>query len=139
MTLKDFMGIKCPVIYDMKTGYGRLHLVENRPVIVCGDGFKLSVQASTTHYCFPRETNAEEYKKVECGFPSDEDVEEIEEYDEDGTCSIFAYVPVEKLDVLFERRGGIDVKKTIENIKERYNPDVKENKEYFIKELMKFL
>lgn len=134
MTVKDFMGIKCPVMLETF-----LHMAENRPTIVCGDGFSISVQASATHYSTPRTTNADEYTEVECGYPSDDDIKEIMDYDEDGTCSIFAYVPTEKLDKLFERRGGIDVKKTIQNTIDRYNPDVKENKDYFVKELMKFL
>ena len=39
--------------------------------VICADGFSMSVQASETHYCSPRETGAERYTAVEIGYPSD--------------------------------------------------------------------
>jgi hypothetical protein len=39
------------------------------PKIECVDGFSISVQASSTHYCSPRD-NEGPWDTVECGFPS---------------------------------------------------------------------
>ena len=38
--------------------------------VVCADGFSMSVQASETHYCSPREDGAEKYTAVEVGYPN---------------------------------------------------------------------
>ena len=38
--------------------------------VVCADGFSMSVQASETHYCSPREDGAEKYTAVEVGYPT---------------------------------------------------------------------
>ena len=79
-----------------------------RPYIICEDGFSVSVQASEYHYCFPRVNNAEAYEAVELGYASELD-ELIEEYAEDrGTAStVFGYVPVETVNRLLEKHGGI--------------------------------
>ena len=45
---------------------------ENRnQLVVCADGFKMSVQANQYAYCAPRSDNADRYVEVEVGFPSD--------------------------------------------------------------------
>lgn len=41
-----------------------------RPVIRCKDGESVSIQASETHYCSPRESGLRRYGTVEAGFPS---------------------------------------------------------------------
>lgn len=41
----------------------------SRRQLVCRDGYKLSVQASTGHYCLPREDHAAHYTAVEVGYP----------------------------------------------------------------------
>lgn len=42
------------------------------PMIICMDGFKMSVQASASHYCSPR-NNDGPYSHFEVGFPSQRD------------------------------------------------------------------
>lgn len=50
---------------------------EKRPYAICDDGFGISIQASDTHYCYPRENGLDHYDKVELGFPTDEDEVEL--------------------------------------------------------------
>ena len=91
-----------------------------RPMVVCKDGFKVSIQASEGHYCYPRidTDRSTPYEKVELGFPSEE-VPEWLEYAEDPsepTHTVYGYIPVELVDTALEKHGGIDLGKT----KERY-------------------
>ncbi len=39
-------------------------------MVVCADGFKMSVQAHVGAYCSPRINGADRYEEVEVGFPS---------------------------------------------------------------------
>ena len=39
-------------------------------LVVCADGFEMSVQAHEGAYCSPRGDNAEKYTAAEVGFPS---------------------------------------------------------------------
>lgn len=80
------------------------------PRLVCKDGFSMSVQASSYHYCSPREDNAFNYMSVEVGYPT-ERVEELMEYAEDpadplGT--VYGWVPVEVVNKVINQHGGID-------------------------------
>ena len=83
-------------------GYG------GRPRIHCADGFSVSVQASQYHYCRPRIDSAEKYNAVELGYPSAAD-DLITDYAEDVayTDTVYGYVPVEIVDKLIEKHGGI--------------------------------
>lgn len=74
-----------------------------RPHIFCKDGLELSVQASSGHYCAPREDNAEEYTHVEVLCPV-LTVRSLCKYSTGGVC---AMVPVEAVDNVIKRHGGI--------------------------------
>ena len=76
--------------------------------IECTDGFSISVQANKYAYCTPAANKAWPYKSVELGFPNVTD-ELIEPYAEnhETTSTIYAYVPVEIVECLFEKHGGI--------------------------------
>ena len=78
------------------------------PRIICRDGFSVSVQASHSHYCGPRMDMARIYYSVECGFPS-ENVPEWAGYGESagGESDVFGYVPVELVDKVIEKHGGL--------------------------------
>ena len=84
-------------------GYGSL-----RPRVHFADGFSVSVQASQFHYCRPRIDNAEKYEAVELGYPSAAD-DLITDYAEGDTYTdtVYGYVPVEIVDKLIEKHGGI--------------------------------
>jgi len=92
-------------------GFGSLR----RPCkkIVCADGFTVSVQASTSHYCTPRDNDGP-YSEVELGYPS-EPVEAWMEYAEHSdrpTMTVYGYVPIEVVEVVLEYHGGVDWDKT---------------------------
>ena len=82
-----------------------------RPRIVCKDGFSISVQAGEYHCCNPRINGADEYDMVELGFPSEEDdliADYTAWYDvDDPTEAVYPYVPIEIVNELIEKHGGI--------------------------------
>lgn len=79
-----------------------------RSRIECADGFSLSVQASEMHYCSPRQ-NEGPWDSVELGFPSE--VEEMlldyAESPEAPTETVYGHVPLELVEALVEKHGGI--------------------------------
>jgi len=80
----------------------------NRKAVVCADGLILSVQASSTHYCHPRDDFGP-YDSVEVGYPS-EAVPELMMYAESPqtpTATVYGYVPVELVDSVIAAHGGI--------------------------------
>lgn len=80
-----------------------------RPRVKCADGYSVSVQVGSCLYCTPRVDGAEYYSEVELGFPSEEDLL-INDYAEDPgeyTETVYGYVPVEIVDELLQKHGGI--------------------------------
>lgn len=102
---------------DFKTYHYVMQVL--RPKVVCNDGFSISIQASETHYCEPRQSKISNYKSVELGFPSAEE-ELISDYaeDDDLTNTVYGWVPVEIVDQLLEKHGGIDYLATLKNFSE---------------------
>lgn len=78
------------------------------PAIRCADGFEVSVQASSTHYCTPR-NNEGPYTHFELGFPSQED-SLIQPYAEDPskpTDTVYSQVPRHTVVMLINKHGGL--------------------------------
>lgn len=106
MTVKDWLkkSVRTHTLYD-----GSVEIQEKRPRLCCNDGFSISVQASEFHYCHPRLNGVQDYESVELGYPSVED-ELINEYAEDCmdyTETVYGYVPIEIVEKLIEKHGGI--------------------------------
>ena len=89
----------------------RLH-----PMVVCADGFSMSVQANGGAYCSPRVEGANRYDTVEIGFPSEsEDLIlrymdgrfSVDGEERDPTDSVYAYVPVTVVSLVLAKHGGI--------------------------------
>ena len=101
MTIRDWL--KKPVRTHT---YG---IQENRPRLYCNDGYSISVQASAFHYCKPRLDGIQDYESVELGFPSTEDelINEYAEDDSDYTKTVYGYVPIEIIEELINKHGGI--------------------------------
>lgn len=80
-----------------------------RPRIKCKDGFTVSVQAGEYLYCRPRINGADEYERVELGFPSAEDelIIDYAEDPDDPTETVYCYVPIDIVVKLIEKHGGI--------------------------------
>ena len=90
--------------------------VSRNPKLVCKDGFTMSVQAGESMYSSPRDV-ADNYEQAEVGFPSSpeplitkyaEDWE-VEGDDDQRLCdTVYPYVPVELIDEVIHKHGGID-------------------------------
>jgi len=81
----------------------------NRPRLVCKDGFSVSVQASSYHYCSPRVDGADKYETVELGYPSTADqlIADYAECYDNLTNTVYGNVPVSIVNELIEKHGGI--------------------------------
>ena len=77
--------------------------------IKCKDGFRISVQASRTHYCTPK-NNEGPWTHVECAYPSEVPhlIMEYCEHEDSPTDSIYGFVPVELVEQLIEEHGGLE-------------------------------
>ena len=106
MTVKDWLNklVRTHTYYD-----GSVEIQENRPRLYCNDGFSISVQASAFHYCRPRLNGVQDYESVELGYPSevDELIKEYAEDDLDYTETVYGYVPIEIVEELINKHGGI--------------------------------
>jgi len=82
-------------------------------IIFCNDGFKISVQANIGVYCEPR-INTKFYNSVELGFPNQ--VEELilpyAENSENSTNTVYGWTPIEVIEEVIVKHGGIDIDKT---------------------------
>jgi len=85
-------------------GYGKPY-----PRIKCADGFSFSVQAGEYSYCSPRYFCASYYNSVEVGFPSarDDALMDFAEDPSDPTETVYGYVPVEIVEEIIRRHGGM--------------------------------
>ena len=105
MTIKDWLK-KTITTRNYVDG---TEIQEKRPRLYCNDGYSISVQASEFHDCYPQLNGVQDYESVELGFPSVED-ELINEYAEDCmnyTETVYGYVPIEIVEKLIEKHGGI--------------------------------
>ena len=77
--------------------------------VVCTDGFSVSIQASQTNYCSPREDNPKAYTELELGFPSrgDNIIKQYAENERDLTGTVYGYVPVADVYLLLTAHGGV--------------------------------
>ena len=85
---------------------GKRNGLANR--IICVDGTEISVQASSGHYCSPRDDYGPWYK-VECGYPSVAPPDTWEEYAEEWdtpTNTVYGWIPVELVREFIEKHGG---------------------------------
>ncbi len=84
--------------------------LKNRQRLTCKDGFSMSIQASCYHYCSPRTSvKGTIYDTVEIGFPTAKE-SLIASYAEDATRltgTVYGYVPVEIIDQVIEKHGGM--------------------------------
>lgn len=93
MTVNEFLQKYRRVKWDMNV---------TRPRVCCADGYSVSIQAGWGIYSKPQE-DADTYEMVELGFPSMIDEDLAEYYDG----SICAFVPVDLVDKVMQKHGGI--------------------------------
>lgn len=114
--------------YLLLTHYTKPLFNNMRPALICNDGFKMSVQAGSGYYCEPREETTE-YTSVELGFPNYDDIlavfqcGSLEEYEaernyylKDPLDDIIERIPVEIVQKVIDKHGGIDKQKTYDRI-----------------------
>ena len=79
-----------------------------RPHVLCADGYKVSIQAGNGLYSCPR-ANVVEYTAVELGFPNmaDDLIMKYAEDPDEPTGTVYGYVPVEVVQQLMDKHGGI--------------------------------
>lgn len=82
------------------------------PAIVCKDGFKLSVQASSGHYCYPQKLclDFSQYSEFEVMFLSDlsnSDANILYSHDYGDNQDIYEFVPRDLVESIIESHGGI--------------------------------
>ena len=79
------------------------------PLVVCADGFSMSVQAHGGAYCSPRVEGAKRYDTVEIGFPSESEdlLMRYCEEREKPTETVYAYVPAWVVSLVLAKHGGI--------------------------------
>ncbi len=75
-----------------------------RDRLVCKDGFSMSVQASDSHYCYPRETGLDHYNCVEVGDP-DTPEQTLMEFENGG---VYGSVPAQVVNDIIEKHGGLE-------------------------------
>jgi hypothetical protein len=79
------------------------------PAIVCRDGFRMSVQASSGHYCSPRvDVSPGGWTAYEVGFPNRREAL-LKEYAEDKralTKTVYGWVPVHVIEKVIAKHGG---------------------------------
>ena len=123
--LKAFLAV-IPLSYEVNRSYQIL-----RPYVMCNDGFGISIQASDCHYCEPRISQFPEkdfipYEEVELGYPTEADGDLLDYQEcpgvQDPTGSVYGYVPVEIVDKVLEKHGGIDILKTKDRFEEQFLP-----------------
>lgn len=108
--LQAYLKSGSPIMSEVMDPWAREHGVIRRPapIITCKDGFQMSVQASATHYCEPRD-NFGPYTEVEVGFPSE--VEDIlmayAENNEAYTDTVYPYTPIEIVLAVINKHGGV--------------------------------
>ena len=86
-----------------------LNKMNRNAIVICADGFEMSVQAHDGAYCTPRRSNADRYKEVEVGFPNAAEPMLMEycENEEKPTDTVYPYVPVQVVTNVIARHGGM--------------------------------
>ena len=100
------------VFYKLReTEQARCHVMMKK--ITCKDGFTVSVQATYTHYCSPRETIRSEhfnfYNEFELGFPNKKD-KLLMPYCEDNKRpkdTVYSCVPKDIINQVIKKHGGL--------------------------------
>ncbi len=77
-------------------------------LLKCKDGFQFSIQAGPTLYSSPKEI-ADKYDEVEIGYPNmvEDMLLEWAENEDDPIDTVYGYVPVELVNKVIEKHGGI--------------------------------
>jgi hypothetical protein len=107
------------IYVNISNDYIKSEYICIRPKIFCNDGFSLSVQGAYGSYSWPRKDKANHYSEMEIGYPSEKEPilteygEDQFEEDSDEYSDIYHYVPIEVINKVLLKHGGIDYEKTL--------------------------
>ena len=84
-------------------------MYKRNKLVICADGFRMSVQALDGAYCEPRLDAQKKYTLVEIGFPSKEEslIMPWAESPDDPTGTVYGYVPVDIVSNVIVKHGGM--------------------------------
>lgn len=84
-------------------------MYKRNKMVVCADGFSMSVQAHDGAYCEPRKDAQRKYTLVEIGFPSVEEalIMPWAEDERKPTDTVYPYVPVDVVTNVIVKHGGM--------------------------------
>ena len=113
-------NLKVKVLYEGDDSLMKHSMTSSRlPQIFCTDGFSMSVQVGYSLYSTPKKV-AKKYSEVEIGYPSEDEpllykyAESFHDPDVDFkyTDTVYPYVPVEIVNKVLQKHGGIDLTET---------------------------
>ena len=84
-------------------------MFKRNKMVVCADGFNMSVQAHDGAYCDPRKDASQKYSLVEVGFPSLTEALSLPwaEDQNDPTGTVYGFVPVDVVTNVIVKHGGM--------------------------------
>jgi len=84
-------------------------MYKRNKLVICADGFRMSVQAHDGAYCEPRLDAQRKYSLVEVGFPSSEEklLMPWAENQHKPTETVYGYVPVDIVTTVIVKHGGM--------------------------------
>ena len=87
----------------------RMSAATPKEPVECEDGFKMSVQASASHYCTPRTDNSPVYLFAEIGCASEREslIMEYAEDQKNPTTTVYCNVPYKVIMAVIEKHGGM--------------------------------
>ena len=108
MTTEELMKILSgPPRVRMSAGF---EYPEKREHVVCADGFRVSIQASSHHYCAPLDQRHNDggYDLFELGYPNQQDdfIQPFAESPDNPTQTVYGFVPYKVVEKLIEKHGG---------------------------------
>lgn len=126
MNLTLFFRLICTAIFQKNIVYSTISKIYEEemnynntfftcPRVYAKDGWNVSLQINNGNYCESENGYRKlghTFKKVEFGYPSNLD-EELLEFAEQPTNNTVGSCPIEVLEKIFEKHGGIDWEKTI--------------------------
>ena len=79
-------------------------------MVICADGFSVSIQAGSSFYCEPRSNAVRAYESVELGFPNRPCmfIKDYAENPRELTCTVYGYVPAHIVRKMIAAHGGIE-------------------------------
>jgi hypothetical protein len=84
-------------------------MYKRNKLVICADGFRMSVQAHDGAYCDPRADAQRKYTLVEVGFPSEKEdlIMPWAEESDKPTDTVYGYVPVDVVTTVIVKHGGM--------------------------------